>query len=116
VSLHRSALGRAYLSAFPAHEVDAHLTGSGDRHGTFAAIRRARETGYAHNSRPVASLPRMVAVPVRDAEGLCIASLGAELASGPTSIEEIRLVLTALTRGARQLLAVPVAELSRRGA
>ncbi|TCM45962.1 helix-turn-helix domain-containing protein [Kribbella sp. VKM Ac-2568] len=117
VSLHRSALGRAYLSAFPASEVDAHLADSGDRHNTLAALHRARETGFAHNSRPVASLPRMVAVPVRDADGQCVASLGAELAGGATAIEEIRVVLTALTRGARQLSAPPAAQLAhRRGA
>lgn len=117
VSLHRSALGRAYLSAFPAHEVDAHLVDTGDRHNTLAALHRARETGFAHNSRPVASLPRMVAVPVRAADGRCVASLGAELAGGSTSIEELRSVLAALTRTARQFGAPPAAELvQRRGA
>lgn len=95
VSLRRSALGRAYLSAIPADGVD----------GTpelLESLRRTREAGFAHNPRPVASLPRMVAVPVRDASGRCSGALGAELTQAG-SIEEIRRVLPALRFGARRL-------------
>lgn len=91
VSLRRSALGRAYLSALPADQV----TGTPDLLDT---LRHIRLSGFAHNSRPVASLPRMVAVPVRDGNGRCAGSLGAELIQ-PGSIDEVRRVVSVLRSG-----------------
>ena len=91
VSLRRSALGRAYLSALPADQV----TGTPDLLDT---LRRVRVSGFAHNSRPVASLPRMVAVPVRDNAGRCAGALGAELMQAG-SIEEVRRVVSVLRSG-----------------
>ncbi|TCO26452.1 DNA-binding IclR family transcriptional regulator [Kribbella steppae] len=91
VSLRRSALGRAYLSALPAGEV----TGTPDLLDT---LQRVRLSGFAHNSRPVASLPRMVAVPVRDNAGRCAGALGAELIQAG-SIEEVRRVVSVLRSG-----------------
>jgi DNA-binding IclR family transcriptional regulator len=91
VSLRRSALGRAYLSALPAHEV----TGPPDLLDT---LHRVRVSGFAHNSRPVASLPRMVAVPVRASDGTCAGALGAELIQAG-SIEEVRRVVSVLRSG-----------------
>jgi DNA-binding IclR family transcriptional regulator len=91
VSLRRSALGRAYLSALPAGEV----TGTPDLLDT---LQRVRMSGFAHNSRPVASLPRMVAVPVRDTGGRCAGALGAELIQAG-SIEEVRRVVSVLRSG-----------------
>ncbi|TWD72404.1 IclR family acetate operon transcriptional repressor [Kribbella amoyensis] len=95
VSLRGSALGRAYLSALPVDEVD----GTPDLH---EALRRIRETGFAHNARQVAALPRMVAVPVLDGDGRCTGALGAELTE-PISIDQIRRVVPALRRAAHQL-------------
>lgn len=91
VSLHRSALGRAYLSALPADQV----TGTPD---LLVTLQRIRVSGFAHNSRPVASLPRMVAVPVRDNDGRCAGALGAELIQAG-SIEEVRRVVSVLRSG-----------------
>ncbi len=91
VSLRRSALGRAYLSALPADEV----TGTPDLLDT---LQRVRLSGFAHNSKPVASLPRMVAVPVRDNAGRCAGALGAELIQAG-SIEEVRRVVSVLRSG-----------------
>ncbi|MEV0798999.1 helix-turn-helix domain-containing protein [Kribbella sp. NPDC050281] len=91
VSLHRSALGRAYLSALPADQV----TGTPD---LLVTLQRIRVSGFAHNSRPVASLPRMVAVPVRDNDGQCAGALGAELIQAG-SIEEVRRVVSVLRSG-----------------
>ncbi|GAB2654759.1 helix-turn-helix domain-containing protein [Kribbella swartbergensis] len=91
VSLRRSALGRAYLSALPAHQV----TGPPDLLDT---LQRVRASGFAHNSRPVASLPRMVAVPVRASDGTCAGALGAELIQAG-SIEEVRRVVSVLRSG-----------------
>lgn len=91
VSLRRSALGRAYLSALPAEQV----TGTPDLLDT---LRRIRASGFAHNSRPVASLPRMVAVPVRASDGSCAGALGAELVQ-PGSVDELRRVVSVLRSG-----------------
>ncbi|MEV0286119.1 MULTISPECIES: helix-turn-helix domain-containing protein [unclassified Kribbella] len=91
VSLRRSALGRAYLSALPAGEV----TGTPDLLDT---LQRVRVSGFAHNARPVASLPRMVAVPVLDNAGRCAGALGAELIQ-TGSIEEVRRVVSVLRSG-----------------
>jgi DNA-binding IclR family transcriptional regulator len=91
VSLRRSALGRAYLSALPTDQV----TGTPDLLDT---LQRVRVSGFAHNSKPVASLPRMVAVPVRDNAGRCAGALGAELIQ-PGSIEEVRRVVSVLRSG-----------------
>ncbi|MGW5188426.1 hypothetical protein ACWEOO_04165 [Kribbella sp. NPDC004138] len=91
VSLRRSALGRAYLSALPIEQV----TGTPD---LLDALRRIRVSGFAHNSRPVASLPRMVAVPVRGADGSCAGALGAELIQ-PGSVDEVRRVVSVLRSG-----------------
>jgi DNA-binding IclR family transcriptional regulator len=92
VSLHRSALGRAYLSALPVEQV----TGSPDLLDT---LQRIRITGFAHNARPVASLPRMVAVPVRAGDGTCAGALGAELIQ-QGSVDELRHVVSVLRSGA----------------
>lgn len=92
VSLHRSALGRAYLSALPVEQV----TGSPDLLDT---LQRIRITGFAHNARPVASLPRMVAVPVRAGDGTCAGALGAELTQ-QGSVDELRRVVSVLRSGA----------------
>ncbi|HEY3562467.1 MAG TPA: helix-turn-helix domain-containing protein [Kribbella sp.] len=92
VSLHRSALGRAYLSALPVEQV----TGSPDLLDT---LQRIRITGFAHNARPVASLPRMVAVPVRAGDGTCAGALGAELIQ-QGSVDELRRVVSVLRSGA----------------
>ena len=92
VSLHRSALGRAYLSALPVEQV----TGSPDLLDT---LQRIRISGFAHNARPVASLPRMVAVPVRATDGTCAGALGAELIE-PGSVDELRRVVSVLRSGA----------------
>lgn len=92
VSLHRSALGRAYLSALPVSQV----TGSPD---LLDALQRIRITGFAHNARPVASLPRMVAVPVRAGDGTCAGALGAELIQ-QGSVDELRHVVSVLRSGA----------------
>ena len=91
VSLRRSALGRAYLSALPTDEV----TGTPD---LLDALQRVRVSGFAHNAKPVASLPRMVAVPVRDNAGRCAGALGAELIQAG-SIEEVRRVVSVLRSG-----------------
>ncbi|MGY4773385.1 helix-turn-helix domain-containing protein [Kribbella sp. CWNU-51] len=91
VSLRQSALGRAYLAALPADQV----TGTPDLLDT---LQRVRVSGFAHNSRPVASLPRMVAVPVRDTDGRCAGALGAELVQAG-SIEEVRRVVSVLRSG-----------------
>ncbi|TDX03861.1 helix-turn-helix domain-containing protein [Kribbella sp. VKM Ac-2566] len=91
VSLHRSALGRAYLSGLPADQV----TGTPDLLDT---LQRIRVSGFAHNSRPVASLPRMVAVPVRGPDGSCAGALGAELVQ-PGSVDEVRRVVSVLRSG-----------------
>ena len=91
VSLRRSALGRAYLSALPVDQV----TGTPD---LLDALQRIRVSGFAHNSRPVASLPRMVAVPVRGADGSCAGALGAELIQ-PGSVDEVRRVVSVLRSG-----------------
>ncbi|MGZ0148060.1 helix-turn-helix domain-containing protein [Kribbella sp. WER1] len=91
VSLRRSALGRAYLSALPVEQV----SGTPDLLDT---LRRIRLTGFAHNPRPVASLPRMVAVPVRAADGSCAGALGAELVQ-PGSVDELRRVVSVLRSG-----------------
>ncbi|GAA1591465.1 IclR family transcriptional regulator [Kribbella hippodromi] len=91
VSLHRSALGRAYLSALPVEQV----TGTPDLLDT---LQRIRLSGFAHNARPVASLPRMVAVPVRARDGSCAGALGAELIQ-PGSIDELRRVVSVLRSG-----------------
>ncbi|MEV5965387.1 helix-turn-helix domain-containing protein [Kribbella sp. NPDC051952] len=91
VSLRQSALGRAYLSALPADQI----SGTPD---LLDALRRVRVSGFAHNSRPVASLPRMVAVPVRDRDGRCAGALGAELIQ-TGSIEEVRRVVSVLRSG-----------------
>ncbi|MER7243708.1 helix-turn-helix domain-containing protein [Kribbella sp. NPDC000426] len=91
VSLHRSALGRAYLSALPLEEV----AGAPD---LLDALQRIRVTGFAHNARPVASLPRMVAVPVRSSDGSCAGALGAELIQ-PGSADEVRRVVSVLRSG-----------------
>ncbi|GAA1618682.1 hypothetical protein GCM10009789_85640 [Kribbella sancticallisti] len=98
VSLRASALGRAYLSALPAAEVDPTPE-------LAEALRKVREVGFAHNARQVASLPRMVAVPVRDAGNRCVGALGAELGA-PGSLDEIRRLVPALRQDARRL-AVP---------
>jgi DNA-binding IclR family transcriptional regulator len=91
VSLRRSALGRAYLSALPIEQV----TGTPD---LLDALRRIRVSGFAHNAQPVASLPRMVAVPVRGADGSCAGALGAELIQ-PGSVDEVRRVVSVLRSG-----------------
>ncbi|MFI5695735.1 helix-turn-helix domain-containing protein [Kribbella sp. NPDC051586] len=91
VSLRQSALGRAYLSALPADQV----SGSPD---LLDALQRVRATGFAHNARPVASLPRMVAVPVRSSDGTCAGALGAELIQ-PGSVDEVRRVVSVLRSG-----------------
>ncbi|WP_327640920.1 helix-turn-helix domain-containing protein [Kribbella sp. NBC_00482] len=91
VSLRQSALGRAYLSALPADEV----TGTPDLLDT---LQRIRMSGFAHNARPVASLPRMVAVPVRASDGTCAGALGAELIQ-PGSVDEVRRVVSVLRSG-----------------
>ncbi|MEU8222136.1 helix-turn-helix domain-containing protein [Kribbella sp. NPDC048915] len=91
VSLHRSALGRAYLSALPASQVNAAPE-------LLDALQRIRVTGFAQNSRPVASLPRMVAVPVRARDGSCAGALGAELIQ-QGSVDEVRRVVSALRNG-----------------
>lgn len=91
VSLHRSALGRAYLSALPLEQV----TGAPD---LLDALQRIRKSGFAHNSRPVASLPRMVAVPVRGPDGSCAGALGAELIQ-LGSVDEVRHVVSVLRSG-----------------
>jgi DNA-binding IclR family transcriptional regulator len=91
VSLRQSALGRAYLSALPADQV----TGTPD---LLDALQRVRVSGFAHNSRPVASLPRMVAVPVRASDGSCAGALGAELIQ-PGSVDEVRRVVSVLRSG-----------------
>ena len=91
VSLRQSALGRAYLSALPADQV----TGTPD---LLDALQRVRVSGFAHNSRPVASLPRMVAVPVRARDGSCAGALGAELIQ-PGSVDEVRRVVSVLRSG-----------------
>jgi DNA-binding IclR family transcriptional regulator len=91
VSLRRSALGRAYLSALPADQV----TGMPDLLDT---LERIRVSGFAHNARPVASLPRMVAVPVRATDGSCAGALGAELIQ-PGSVDEVRRVVSVLRSG-----------------
>ncbi|MET9268386.1 helix-turn-helix domain-containing protein [Kribbella sp. NPDC003557] len=91
VSLRRSALGRAYLSALPIEQV----TGTPD---LLDALRRIRVSGFAHNARPVASLPRMVAVPVRARDGSCAGALGAELIQ-PGSVDEVRRVVSVLRSG-----------------
>lgn len=95
VSLRASALGRAYLSALPVDQVD----------GTpelAEALRRVREAGFAHNARQVASLPRMVAVPVRDRDDRCVGALGAALTTAG-SLDEIRRLVPALRHDARRL-------------
>ncbi|RZT27891.1 DNA-binding IclR family transcriptional regulator [Kribbella sp. VKM Ac-2569] len=91
VSLRQSALGRAYLSALPTGEV----TGTPDLLDT---LQRIRMSGFAHNARPVASLPRMVAVPVRASDGTCAGALGAELIQ-PGSVDEVRRVVSVLRSG-----------------
>lgn len=91
VSLHRSALGRAYLSALPVDQV----SGAPD---LLDALQRIRVSGFAHNARPVASLPRMVAVPVRGSDGTCAGALGAELIQ-PGSVDEVRRVVSVLRSG-----------------
>lgn len=91
VSLRQSALGRAYLSALPADQV----SGTPD---LLDALRRVRASGFAHNARPVASLPRMVAVPVRSSDGTCAGALGAELIQ-PGSADEVRRVVSVLRSG-----------------
>lgn len=91
VSLRQSALGRAYLSALPTDEV----TGTPDLLDT---LQRIRVSGFAHNARPVASLPRMVAVPVRASDGTCAGALGAELIQ-PGSVDEVRRVVAVLRSG-----------------
>jgi DNA-binding IclR family transcriptional regulator len=91
VSLHRSALGRAYLSALPVEQV----SGAPD---LLDALQRIRVSGFAHNARPVASLPRMVAVPVRASDGTCAGALGAELVQ-PGSVDEVRRVVSVLRSG-----------------
>ncbi|WP_328997475.1 helix-turn-helix domain-containing protein [Kribbella sp. NBC_00709] len=91
VSLHRSALGRAYLSALPVDQV----TGTPDLLDT---LQRIRMSGFAHNPRPVASLPRMVAVPVRATDGTCAGALGAELIQAG-SVDEVRRVVSVLRSG-----------------
>lgn len=91
VSLRQSALGRAYLSALPTDEV----SGTPDLLDT---LQRIRVSGFAHNARPVASLPRMVAVPVRGSDGTCAGALGAELIQ-PGSVDEVRRVVSVLRSG-----------------
>jgi DNA-binding IclR family transcriptional regulator len=91
VSLHRSALGRAYLSALPVEQVNA-------APDLLDALQRIRITGFAQNSRPVASLPRMVAVPVRGRDGSCAGALGAELIQ-QGSVDEVRRVVSVLRSG-----------------
>ncbi|TCC01805.1 helix-turn-helix domain-containing protein [Kribbella soli] len=91
VSLRQSALGRAYLSALPTNEV----TGTPDLLDT---LQRIRVSGFAHNARPVASLPRMVAVPVRASDGTCAGALGAELIQ-QGSVDEVRRVVSVLRSG-----------------
>ncbi|MGW7680293.1 helix-turn-helix domain-containing protein [Kribbella sp. NPDC054772] len=91
VSLRQSALGRAYLSALPADQV----SGTPDLLDT---LERIRVSGFAHNARPVASLPRMVAVPVRATDGSCAGALGAELIQ-PGSVDEVRRVVSVLRSG-----------------
>jgi DNA-binding IclR family transcriptional regulator len=91
VSLRQSALGRAYLSALPADQV----TGTPDLLDT---LQRIRVSGFAHNARPVASLPRMVAVPVRGPDGRCAGSVGAELTQAG-SVDEVRRVVSVLRSG-----------------
>ncbi|TCC27214.1 helix-turn-helix domain-containing protein [Kribbella speibonae] len=91
VSLRWSALGRAYLSALPVEQVK----GSAD---LLDALQRIRASGFAHNARPVASLPRMVAVPVRAPDGSCAGALGAELIQ-PGSVDEVRRVVSVLRSG-----------------
>ena len=91
VSLRQSALGRAYLSALPSDQV----TGTPD---LLNALQRVRVSGFAHNARPVASLPRMVAVPVRASDGTCAGALGAELIQAG-SVDEVRRVVSVLRSG-----------------
>jgi IclR family KDG regulon transcriptional repressor len=95
VSLRASALGRAYLSALPVAEVDPTPE-------LAEALRKIREVGFARNARQVASLPRMVAVPVRDAGNRCVGALGAELGTRG-SLDEIRRLVPALRQDARRL-------------
>ncbi|WP_432938770.1 helix-turn-helix domain-containing protein [Kribbella sp. CA-253562] len=95
VPLRASALGRAYLAGLPPAEVE----GGAELLDT---LRRVREVGFAHNARPVAALPRMVAVPVPDGAGGCAGALGAELAH-PASLAEIRRYAPVLHRAAARL-------------
>lgn len=106
VPLRGSALGRAYLAGLPTDQVDSEL------HDT---LQRVREVGFAHNARPVAALPRMVAVPVRDGSGSCVGALGAELPV-PASLAGVRRCLPVLHRTASQLGATLSDTLLRRGA
>jgi DNA-binding IclR family transcriptional regulator len=95
VPLRASALGRAYLAGLPPAEVEGGAE-------LLDVLRRVREVGFAHNARPVAALPRMVAVPVPDGAGGCAGALGAELAH-PASLAEIRRYAPVLHRAAARL-------------
>jgi DNA-binding IclR family transcriptional regulator len=97
--LRASALGRAYLAGLPPAEVEGGAE-------LLDVLRRVREVGFAHNARPVAALPRMVAVPVPDDTGGCAGALGAELAH-PASLAEIRRYAPVLHRIAARLGAGP---------
>jgi IclR family KDG regulon transcriptional repressor len=108
VPLRGSALGRAYLAALPAEQVE----GGAD---LLETLQRVREVGFAHNARPVAGLPRMVAVPVPDGTGHCVGALGAELPH-PASLAGIRRCLPVLHRAAAQLGPTLTEVLLRRGA
>lgn len=88
IPLRGSALGRAYLAALPADQVEAGPELQN-------ALQRVREAGFAHNARPVAGLPRMVAVPVPNGTGDCAGALGAELPH-PASLTDIRRCLPVL--------------------
>lgn len=107
VPLRSSALGRAYLAALPPDQVEAGPD-------LLTVLQRVRELGFAHNGRPVASLPRMVAVPVPDS-GHCVGALGAELPH-PASLADIRRSLPVLHRAATQLGPTLTDALLRRGA
>ncbi|MGC4943199.1 helix-turn-helix domain-containing protein [Kribbella sp. DT2] len=95
VPLRASALGRAYLAALPADQFEAGPE-------LLDTLQRVREVGFAHNARPIAGLPRMVAVPVPDGAGGCAGALGAKLAH-PTSVAEIRRYAPVLHRAAARL-------------
>ena len=83
---------RAGVSVRPPHRRGDRYAGSARRVATRPGF------GFAHNAKPVASLPRMVAVPVRDNAGRCAGALGAELIQAG-SIEEVRRVVSVLRSG-----------------